>query len=54
MTSLNSPGLAALHAEVARAYDFFNDRFWSGQLPTPIFGFFRQLPNGRRLGHYLP
>lgn len=54
MTSLNSPGLAALHAEVARAYDFFNDRFWSGRLPTPIFAFFRQPPNGRRLGHYLP
>lgn len=36
MTSLNSTGLAALHAEVARA-----------------FAFFRQPPNGRRLGHFL-
>jgi hypothetical protein len=45
-------GLDALHAEVARAFDFFNHRFWGGQLPTPIFAFFRQPPNGRRLGHY--
>jgi len=58
--SLNSRGfdpplgqdLDALHAEVARAFEFFNDRFWGGRLPTPIFAFFRQPPNGRRLGHY--
>ena len=61
MTSLNSrdlaptpaEGLDALHAEVARAFGFFTDRFWGGRLPTPIFAFFRQPPNGRRLGHFL-
>ena len=53
-SSLNSAGLAALHAEVARAFDFFNDLHWAGRLPTPIFAFFRQPPNGRKLGHYRP
>ena len=28
-SSLNSAGLAALHAEVARAFDFFNDLHWA-------------------------
>ena len=49
-----SPGLAALHAELGRAFDYFNDRFWSGALPVPVIAFFRQPPNGRRLGHFLP
>jgi hypothetical protein len=56
-TDLDAPlgrSLAALHAEVARAFAFFNERFWRGSLPTPIFAFFRQPPNGRRLGHYRP
>ena len=52
MSSLNSAGLAALHAEVDRAFRFFNTRYWGGRLPTPVFAFFRQPPNGRRLGHY--
>lgn len=57
MTGLNSTrsaGLAALHAEVARAFAFFNGLHWRGRLPTPIFAFFPQPPNGRRLGHYRP
>lgn len=55
MTSLNStPGLTALHAEVARAFAFFNELHWGGRLPTPIFAFFRQPPNGNKLGHYRP
>ena len=52
-SSLNSAGLAALQAEVARAFAFFNARFWSGLLPTPVIAFFRQPPNGKKLGHYL-
>ena len=52
MPSLNSAGLVALHAEVDRAFRFFNARYWGGRLPTPVFAFFRQPPNGRRLGHY--
>jgi hypothetical protein len=54
LLSLNSKGLTALHAEVARAFDFFNMLHWSGALPVPIFAFFRQPPNGRRLGHFRP
>jgi hypothetical protein len=54
LSSLNSKGLDALHAEVARAFDFFNELHWGGRLPQPIFAFFRQPPNGRRLGHYRP
>lgn len=53
-SSLNSKGLLALHAEVSRAFAFFNARHWAGQLPTPVFAFFPQPPNGRRLGHYRP
>jgi hypothetical protein len=52
LSSLNSKGLDALHAEVARAFDFFNALHWGGALPVPIFAFFRQPPNGHRLGHY--
>lgn len=48
------PGLAALHAEVGRAYGHFNGLFWNGRLPVPVIAFFRQPPNGRRLGHYVP
>jgi len=57
MTSLNSnpsAELTELHAEVARAFAFFNDRFWRGLLPVPVFAFFRQPSNGNKLGHYRP
>ena len=54
LSSLNSEGLSALHAEVARAFDFFNQLHWGGRLPTPMLGSFRQPPNGRKLGHYRP
>ena len=40
MPSLNSAGLVALHAEVDRAFRFFNARYWGGRLPTPVFAFF--------------
>ena len=45
-------GLGALHAELERAFAFFNARWWSGQLPVPVFAFFAQPPRTRRLGHY--
>jgi hypothetical protein len=47
------PGLAALEAELQRAFAFFNARHWDDRLPVPIFAFFAQPPNGRRLGHFL-
>jgi hypothetical protein len=45
-------GLRALHAELERAFAFFNARWWSGALPLPLFAFFAQSPRTRRLGHY--
>jgi len=52
--SLNSdPVLAALEAELHRAFAFLNARHWGGLLPVPVFAFFAQPPNGRRLGHFL-
>ena len=45
--------LSALEAELQRAFAFFNARFWDGLLPEPVFAFFAQPPNGRRLGHFL-
>jgi hypothetical protein len=47
------PGLAALEAELKRAFAFFNARYWDACLPPPVFAFFAQPPNGRRLGHFL-
>ena len=49
-----NPGLVALHAELGRAYAYFNELHWRGRLPVPFIALFRQPPNGRWLGHYLP
>lgn len=46
------PTLATLHAEIARAFHYFNERFWNGRLPVVVFSFFPQPPNGSRLGHF--
>lgn len=53
LDAARDPVLAALEAELVRAFAFFNARCWSGTLRLPVFAFFAQPPNGRRLGHFL-
>lgn len=48
----HDPTLVKLHAEIVRAFHFFNVRFWDGKLPIPVFAFFPQPPRGSRLGHF--
>ncbi len=43
-----------LRAEIRRAFQFWNRKFWDGKLPEPVFNFHPQAPNGRRLGHFCP
>lgn len=45
--------LEPLRAEIRRAFDFWNERVWDGELPVPVFNFHPQPPNGARLGHFL-
>src|SRR5260370_5491227 len=53
-TNSEDPGLQVLLTEVDRAFGFFNSLHFEDRLPRPIFAFFPQPPNGRRLGHYCP
>jgi hypothetical protein len=53
--SPETTGLGALHAELVRAFVWWNERRFHGQLPPVVFAFFPQPSNGGqgRLGHYL-
>lgn len=46
--------LAALHAELARAFDWWNAKHWRSKLPKVAINFHPQPANGNRLGHYAP
>ena len=54
MTAKDVVRYEPLRLEIQRAFDFWSDRCWNGELPLPVFNFHPQAPNGRRLGHYLP
>ncbi len=51
-TKAKPDDVSALHAELRRAFQFFNGLYWGGELPEPVITFATNAPNGARLGHF--
>lgn len=51
---ISDPALSDLHAEMERAFWWWNARHWMRRLPAPMISFVKQPPHGARLSKFSP